>query len=68
MAGGVARYVIDALVADGDMVAAAWTGTVPSGAEFKGLGPVPGLWRAPPLDPARLDRGPARLSVGRASS
>jgi hypothetical protein len=29
--------VIDALVADGDMVAAAWTGTIPSGAEFKGL-------------------------------
>jgi hypothetical protein len=38
MAGGVCRYVIDALVADGDMVAAAWTGTLPSGAEFKGLG------------------------------
>ena len=37
MAGGVTRYVIDALVADGDMVAAAWTGTLPSGAEFKGL-------------------------------
>jgi SnoaL-like domain len=37
MAGGVIRYVIDALVADGDMVAAAWTGTMPSGAEFKGL-------------------------------
>ena len=37
MTGGVTRYVIDALVADGDMVAAAWTGTVPSGAEFKGL-------------------------------
>jgi ketosteroid isomerase-like protein len=36
-AGGVIRYVIDALVADGDMVAAAWTGTIPSGAEFKGL-------------------------------
>ena len=38
LAGGVSRYVIDALVADGDMVAAAWTGTLPSGAEFKGLG------------------------------
>ncbi len=37
MAGGVTRYVIDALIADGDMVAAAWTGTVPNGAEFKGL-------------------------------
>jgi hypothetical protein len=38
LAGGVSGYVIDALVADGDMVAAAWTGTLPSGAEFKGLG------------------------------
>jgi hypothetical protein len=37
MVGGVTRYEIDALVADGDMVAAAWTGTIPSGAEFKGL-------------------------------
>jgi hypothetical protein len=37
MVGGVTRYVIDALVADGEMVAAAWTGTVPGGAEFKGL-------------------------------
>jgi hypothetical protein len=37
MAGGVLRYVIDALVADGDAVAAAWTGTTPGGAEFKGL-------------------------------
>jgi SnoaL-like domain len=37
MVGGVIRYVIDALVADRDMVAAAWTGTMPSGAEFMGL-------------------------------
>jgi SnoaL-like domain len=37
MVGGVTRYAIDALVADGDMVAAAWTGTIPSGAGFKGL-------------------------------
>jgi SnoaL-like domain len=37
MVGGVSRYVIDALVADGEMVAAAWTGTIPSGSEFKGL-------------------------------
>ena len=36
-AGGVIRYTIDALVADGDMVAAAWTGTLPSGDEAKGL-------------------------------
>jgi len=36
-AGGVVGYVIDALVADGDVVAVAWTGTLPSGAEFKGL-------------------------------
>lgn len=37
MVGGVSRYVIDALVADGEMVAAAWTGRIPSGAEFRGL-------------------------------
>jgi hypothetical protein len=37
MAGGPISYVIDALVADGDMVAAAWTGRLPSGADFKGL-------------------------------
>ena len=37
MIGGVTRYTIDALIPDGDMVAAAWTGTIPSGAEFKGL-------------------------------
>jgi hypothetical protein len=37
MVGGVIRYVIDALIPDGDMVAAAWTGTIPSGAEFRGL-------------------------------
>ncbi len=37
MVGGVPTYVIDALVVDGDMVATAWTGTVPSGAELKGL-------------------------------
>jgi SnoaL-like domain len=37
-AGAVIRYTIDALVADGDMVAAAWTGTLPSGEEIgKGL-------------------------------
>ncbi len=37
IAGGVIRYVIDALVADAGMVAAAWTGRTPNGAEFKGL-------------------------------
>ena len=31
------RYTIDALVGDGDMVAAAWTGTLPGGDEAKGL-------------------------------
>jgi hypothetical protein len=36
-AGGVIRYTIDALVADGDMVAAAWTGALPGGDEVKGL-------------------------------
>ncbi len=37
LVGGRIRYKIDALVPDGDMVAASWTGTVPSGAELKGL-------------------------------
>ena len=37
LAGGPIRYTIDALVSDGDMVAAAWTGTLPDGAEMKGL-------------------------------
>ena len=37
-AGAVISYTIDALVADGDIVAAAWTGTLPGGAEIgKGL-------------------------------
>jgi hypothetical protein len=29
--------VVDALVPDGEMVAVAWTGTLPGGAEMKGL-------------------------------
>jgi hypothetical protein len=37
MVGGLPRYAIDALVADGDMVAVDWTGTAPGGAEFRGL-------------------------------
>ena len=38
-AGGVIGYKIDALVVDGDMVAAAWSGTAPNGEEIgKGLG------------------------------
>ena len=38
-AGGVIGYKIDALVVDGDMVAAAWSGTAPTGEEIgKGLG------------------------------
>jgi hypothetical protein len=36
-AGGLISYTIDALVADGDMVAAVWTGTMPSSATFRGL-------------------------------
>jgi hypothetical protein len=37
-AGGVIGYKIDALVVDGDMVAAAWTATAPNGEEAgKGL-------------------------------
>ena len=35
--GGPISYTIDALVADGDTVAAVWTGTLPSGATFQGL-------------------------------
>lgn len=35
--GGNVSYAIDALVPDGDMVAVAWTGTLPNGAEMKGL-------------------------------
>ena len=37
LVGGLIRYAIDALVADGDTVAAAWTGTLPSGDEMRGL-------------------------------
>ena len=36
-AGAVIQYTIDALVADGDTVAAVWVGTMPSGATFRGL-------------------------------
>jgi hypothetical protein len=36
-AGGLVTYTIDALVADGDMVAALWTGTLPSAATLQGL-------------------------------
>jgi hypothetical protein len=35
--GGVITYVIDALVADDDIVTVAWTGTIPNGAAVKGL-------------------------------
>jgi hypothetical protein len=37
LAGGIITYTIDALVADGEMVAVAWTGTMPGGATFQGL-------------------------------
>jgi SnoaL-like domain len=37
LAGGLIRYTIDALVVDDDIVAAAWTGTLPNGADMKGL-------------------------------
>jgi hypothetical protein len=37
LAGGLVHYVVDALVPDGEMVAVAWTGTLPGGAEMKGL-------------------------------
>ena len=36
-AGGVIRYDIDALVASDDNVAVAWTGHLPSGADYQGL-------------------------------
>jgi SnoaL-like domain len=35
--GGVIPYTIDALVVDGDMVAAAWTGTLPGGQKVRGV-------------------------------
>jgi ketosteroid isomerase-like protein len=37
LVGGLISYTIDALVADDDMVAAVWTGTLPSKATFQGL-------------------------------
>jgi ketosteroid isomerase-like protein len=37
IAGGVITYTIDALVTDADVVAAAWTGTMPDGRTYKGL-------------------------------
>lgn len=37
VAGGVPVYDIDALVARGDTVAAAWTGHLPGGSDFRGL-------------------------------
>jgi hypothetical protein len=37
LAKGPVRYTIDALVADDDVVAAAWSGVLPNGAEMKGL-------------------------------
>jgi SnoaL-like domain len=36
-AGGPIAYTINALVADGDMVAAVWTGALPASATFEGL-------------------------------
>jgi SnoaL-like domain len=36
-AGGLISYAIDALVVDGDMVAAVWTGTLPSGDTYRRL-------------------------------
>jgi SnoaL-like domain len=35
--GGPISYTIDALVADGDTVAVAWTGALPNGSTYKGL-------------------------------
>jgi hypothetical protein len=36
-AGGPIRYAIDALVVDGDVVAADWAGTLPNGSVYRGL-------------------------------
>jgi SnoaL-like domain len=38
LAGGVIQYDIDALVAREDSVAVAWTGHLPNGSDFHGLG------------------------------
>jgi SnoaL-like domain len=37
MSGGIITYTIDALVADADVVAAAWTGTLPNASTYQGL-------------------------------
>jgi SnoaL-like domain len=37
-AGAVIPYTIDGLIVDGDMVAADWTGTLPSGDQVRGMG------------------------------
>jgi hypothetical protein len=37
LAGGLISYEIDALVTDADVVAAAWTGTLPNGSQMRGL-------------------------------
>jgi hypothetical protein len=38
LAGGLITYDIDALVATGETVAAAWTGRLPNGSSYRGLG------------------------------
>ena len=38
LAGGVTTYDIDALVTRDDTVAAAWTGHLPNGSQYRGLG------------------------------
>jgi hypothetical protein len=37
LAGGLIRYTLEALVVDDDVVAVAWTGALPNGADYKGL-------------------------------
>jgi hypothetical protein len=37
LVGGLIRYTVDALVADGGTVATAWTGRLPSGDDMRGL-------------------------------
>lgn len=66
VAGGVITYDIDALIAREDTVAVAWTGHMPSGAEFRGPEPVSGERRKDLRDPPRRDRRTAELRLSSA--
>ena len=62
--GGLIRYAIDALVVDGDMVAAAWTGRLPEWRRDERTEPVPGYRGPAQVHAARADRGAARVTAG----